>query len=110
MKSFYHQLLVQRKFHKNEIDLKDSAWHIVYNKKSRHLTSYRDAVFDTIKRAPTYEKLGLNYHDLMKLTVPEFNKIRDLILEIDQAISDSNSQATKRSDAVMKSLEKNLKK
>lgn len=51
------------------------------------MNQYEELVLDTMKRPATYEKFGLNYFDLMKLPIPIFDKIRELILQIDKAVA-----------------------
>jgi len=87
MKSFYHQLQVTKRYYPKEIDNNSSSWHVKYYKRRFRMNQYEELVLDTMKRPATYEKFGLNYFDLMKLPIPIFDKIRELILQIDKAVA-----------------------
>lgn len=89
MKSFYHQILLTSKVN-SDINTNDPVWHIAYRKPNSKLTVYKDKVLDTIKRSCTYDKFGLTYNDLMNMDIVTFDRIREIILETDRALQNSN--------------------
>lgn len=91
-KSLYHQLLLAKTCFPQRIDNTSSCWHIKYQKEKTRIRQYEDLIFDTIKRPATYEKFGLNYFDLMRLPIPVFDRIRELILQIDKAVAKNAEQ------------------
>lgn len=90
MKSFYHQLLLTTKTDPDGVDRSNPVWHLAYKKPNYRLTVYRDKVIDTLKRSCTYEKYGLNYNDLMAMDIATFDEIRNIILDTDKALNNSN--------------------